>query len=651
MRVGFALQEAEDGSVCFNGCSGHGECVDYSCHCFNGFHGDDCSVTFADERNIIPIMSAGDFNLTKKNFTSTVSRHKFILVGFSSYSCLKCIQVEPEYIKITEALKELKIPFARANVDKLKSLSIQHGAVEMPALVLFKKHKPLLYKGAHSLDPVMRYVQKQVDPPARELSSVKETLAFLDSRSDRSNSISTVMVVGFFSDHEVVEEDDFEEYMEVAANNQGNGDVYFGVVTDPDVADWFLINKTIDRTPSFLLVDDTGSYHAVNADEFYGENTGLDEWIKRQAVPTVGLLSNANFDLYAKIGLPMLMMFLDLTHAHATSDPGRVVGGRSGGILNEMLLEEYRHAAKDHIGRLVFVYLDGTKHEDQMRSVGLYGGAARLPSIAFNTRDGSKIPFPEELPINRDTILQFCADFISGKLKSEADAKEMARKALQSARPLNTKNTATRKARKKAPEQVRGVSEQFGDGAAGDTDVVVVTSKNFMDIAMDDSKDVLLMFHSTSCESCAHFSVYYKRMAQRFADLKIESLVVARMDVSNDAPPPHLNLLVHDLPLLVFLPSDDKTPPWNYYSGVGKVQTMMKWAQKFASIPFDLPNLPHLKESDRELYKTQVREREEYLESKRLKDEEEMRQEEERRQELLSQSSVDREVSEVDGEL
>ena len=29
----------------------------------------------------------------------------------------------------------------------------------------------------------------------------------------------------------------------------------------------------------------------------------------------------------------------------------------------------------------------------------------------------SQIPFPEELPVNRDTILQFCADFISGKLK------------------------------------------------------------------------------------------------------------------------------------------------------------------------------------------------------------------------------------------
>jgi hypothetical protein len=45
ITLSFSLKEAEDGSVCFNGCSGHGDCVDYSCHCWVGYHGDDCSVS------------------------------------------------------------------------------------------------------------------------------------------------------------------------------------------------------------------------------------------------------------------------------------------------------------------------------------------------------------------------------------------------------------------------------------------------------------------------------------------------------------------------------------------------------------------------------------------------------------------------------
>lgn len=44
---------------------------------------------FVDDETIVPILSAGHFNLTKKNFTNGIIQNKMILVGFSSYSCLK----------------------------------------------------------------------------------------------------------------------------------------------------------------------------------------------------------------------------------------------------------------------------------------------------------------------------------------------------------------------------------------------------------------------------------------------------------------------------------------------------------------------------------------------------------------------------------
>jgi hypothetical protein len=65
---------------------------------------------------------------------------------------------------------------------------------------------------------------------------------------------------------------------------------------------------------------------------------------------------------------------------------------------------------KEHSSRISFVYADGTLHKDQMRcvdfrliltlifhnlrplrSLGLYGGKERLPSIAFNTREHSQV--------------------------------------------------------------------------------------------------------------------------------------------------------------------------------------------------------------------------------------------------------------------
>jgi hypothetical protein len=54
--------------------------------------------------------------------------------------------------------------------------------------------------------------------------------------------------------------------------------------------------------------------------------------------------------------------------------------------------------------------------------------------------------------------------------------------------------------------------------------------------------------------------------------------------------------------------------------GVGKVGPLMKWAQQHASIPFELPSMPHLNEEQIVLYKEQVREREEALDMKRTED-------------------------------
>ena len=636
------LTEAPDGSVCFNNCSGHGRCEDYTCYCDLGYVGDDCSHTFAAEEDmIVPILTAGDFNLTRKNFTSALNKHKYMLVGFSSPTCHKCIRAEPEYLKIQESLHgmEPKIPFARADTAKMSKLAEDFGVNSVPTLVLFKQRRPIVYNGVHSVEAVKMFVQKQTGKAYLQLNTVESVKKFFDDRNDPKYSLSTVMVVGFFSDHKGIEEDEFEDFVEAAESIQMYADIYIGLVTSKEVCDWYKENKHIDRTPSLFLIDEENSAKSINLDEFYGEKLNIKDWILQSAMPLVGKLTHTNFALYEKRSLPMLMMFLDLEDEHLTSSPGRVVGGRSGGILNENLLEEYRIVAKEHSDRISFVFLDGNGYVDKMRSLGLYGGKERLPSLAFNTKTGSQIPFPESLPINKDTLMQFCADFISGKLQSKADAQEMAKKALQSAVPISKKNTAVRKERKGAPEVKQGVSEQFGDGFTGDDAVYVVDNKNFDEVVMhNDEKDVLLLLHAKSCETCSHFAVYFKRMASRFKDLDIKSLLIARMDVSDEAPPVHANLMVGELPILVLMPAtidDTEKPTPIFYSGVGKIQQMMKWVQNHVAIPFNLPNLPHLNEDQVKLYKEQVREREEAMEKKRIQEEEDMKAEEKAQKDAL----------------
>ena len=189
------LVEAADGSVCFNNCNGHGECIDYSCYCHVGYHGDACDTTFArDENEIIPILTAGHYNVTRKNFTQAVTKNKLILIGFSARECHKCIVVEPEYAKLSLMLKDIKVPFARADTTAMKSIAIEHAATELPSLVLFRNHKPYPYKGFHTADGIFSYVNKLRSPPVKLLMTVDDVHQFLKNRTLPEYSLSTVMV-------------------------------------------------------------------------------------------------------------------------------------------------------------------------------------------------------------------------------------------------------------------------------------------------------------------------------------------------------------------------------------------------------------------------------------------------------------------------
>lgn len=370
------VKEAEDGSVCFNNCNGHGTCKDYVCQCWPGHYGDDCGTAFVKEgERVVPILSAGHYNVTRKNFTSAVSKNKFLLVGFSAYTCHRCIAVEPEYEKIAETLAAMKIPFARADMDALKGIAAEHEVAEVPALVLFHKNRPLPYRGVHTHDAVITYVEKQrATKPVLILKTVQDVENFIESRNSSKYSISTVMVVGFFADYDGIEEDEYEDFIEVAKDFQIKEDVYLAAVTNKQTCGWYKQNKTIDRTPSVMLIGEQHSRTTINLNELYGEKGGLREWINNNAIPLVGRLSHQNFKLYEKISKPMLIMFLDLTNELASEDPGRVVGGKSGGVPNEALLYELREVAREFADKMTFVYIDGTRHEDQMRSLGLFGG-------------------------------------------------------------------------------------------------------------------------------------------------------------------------------------------------------------------------------------------------------------------------------------
>ncbi|CAB1120040.1 unnamed protein product [Ectocarpus sp. CCAP 1310/34] len=667
--VGASLLRPDDAgqSVCFNNCSGHGRCIDYTCECDAGYDGDDCSFCYIDGGDtVLPILSVGDVNLTSSNFRKTLHDAGSLLVVATSPSCHRCIHLETEYQSASAELQGKGVRFGpasstnasgtfqqtivlgRVNADAELALlgrilgGVEAAAQHLPVILLWtetrKSRKALLYDGAHERHAIVEYVRKQLEPPAKSLATITAVENFVKGpqfgalgtapseavtarRSDDSYILSNSVrnlgcspnrskIVGFFSGAGEMEENELEDFMEAATDLKPRSDVYFGFVDDEVVCGHFKKLGWIQRASEAVLTrPGLSRAPSLTLWAILEDNLSIQDWVVRgemrptrcmnrsfmrlmqpvfgclqESLPLVGRLSNANFAQYERTHLPMLIMFLELP-----------------------------------------------------------GSRERLPQVGFNTMDGRQIPFPEDLPINRETLLHFAAAFLSGRLQSALDA----RKAMVVSRPFSAHNTVRRKDRRGTPTEVRGVSEQLKpkDAITQTTGKVRLRAQGSHRSWRGVDKKQLETFasgHSITQSCLLVLLLVIQRVGERFLDLDIPSVLIAAMDVTLETPPPEVAMTLPPLPAIVLLPGDDKeapfspperflpgrspdiTPPlpfssprvpndYRFFSGVGKVGPLMRWLQEHSSTPFELPALPHLSEEDKPLFRKQVRERQHLL--------------------------------------
>ena len=626
-----ATRALEEGKVCFNGCSGHGACSNFICTCDPGWHGDDCSHSLIGGNATVHTLTAGHFNVTAKNFSKLLKKFDVAVVAFGSRACLRCVGAEQAYAAAAPGLKALGVPLARADADVpfFRELLQELQLGSMPQVVAYRRSHAAPFTGAHAPDALVAFARKLKGEAAPRLTTLNAALRFLgvaeDARalkarlslraetgvveSDVNDTVppNAARVLGLFADAAGVEADESAEFDTAASERRSRHDVYFARIDDEQVARALVDGGFADRTPSVLVANDDVVSHVLDD----APDVGLGPWVDAETLPGVGELTPQNFARYEVLNRPMLLLFLDL-QGH---DRNTELGGLSGGVPNRDLVEEFRQVRRDESfrDRVAFAYVDGVAQEDRMKSLGLFGGVRRLPAVAVNAKeDGVIAPFPESLPLDRAHLRDFLGAFLGRRLRSKEDADAFALQRKDDV--FDPKWLPTRKPRKKAPREVMGRLEHFGVDSVRARqigrvdDVKVLTPENFDEEALAE-KDVCILFHAEGCEKCAALTVYYKKMAERFKALHIPSLVIARFDVTR-ATPPLDGLIAGPLPVIVLLPARDKRPPFRFYSGLGKVQPMMKWLQASSDIRFDLPELCHLDPSEIGAYKEQVTARE-----------------------------------------
>ena len=607
--------------------------------------GENCAIELG--RNALPVLSVGSFDLTSRNFTSFTRKTPLVLVGISSHSCDRCVVVETEYHAVLPQLLQQGIPFARVDADSQRHVVEDFPEMTLPALYLCGTKLPrggkcIAYDGYHQADDILRFVQRLQSPMATNLDTMEDVMQWIGSCVDRGDDRVDFdsMILGFFNSDE--HEEEMEEYWEAAVDSLHIGRLRFGRILVPKVTTYFQkVKNWFARSPAVVVQrcrprqdddkdnrddrndrddkddkDEPSLRTSMLLDEFYGQDMlSLSTWIQQSSLPNVGELTPHNFALYETLKLPMLIGFMNLVSIKSKWTTSR---------MKRILAR----AARQYKGRMVVVYTNGALYKDRMRSLGILNGVQSLPALSINTMGDANpvIPFFLEqlekqvkevrkgrrskgLPSTMMTdidyasrVVQYCEQFLTGRLALWKEELVVT--------TTSDSSKSSSKSRSRDSQLQRGVREHFN---SMEDFVVPVTTmdKTFNTIVMDETRDVVVLLHAEdgSCAACEHLAPYYKKFAKRMKELHVDTVVVARMDISKTPPPSDIE--ISRLPVIVLYRAYAKAPPHIYYSGVAKVRPMMDWIQHHAGKAFTYDvMLPQFDRKDAELFKRQIEKRE-----------------------------------------
>ncbi|CAI7792311.1 unnamed protein product [Closterium sp. NIES-54] len=138
-----------------------------------------------------------------------------------------------------------------------------------------------------------------------------------------------------------------------------------------------------------------------------------------------------------------------------------------------------------------------------------------------------------------------------------------------------------------------------------DGPVLTVVGKNFKDIVMDRSKDVLLKIDVDHCDDCTDLDPTFKKLAIKFSGAP--SLVFARMNARNNEYP---GLEVSAFPTLLLYPANRKSDPIDTHHT--RLGPLTDFVVRNSAIPVKMPSdMPSQRPSQRSRSKEEAEEEKE----------------------------------------
>ncbi|PSR92246.1 protein disulfide isomerase [Coniella lustricola] len=256
------------------------------------------------------------------------------------------------------------------------------------------------------------------------------------------------------------------------------------------------------KAPAVVLYKDFDEGKSVFSEKF--DIDAIEAFTKTAATPLIGEVGPETYADYMSSKKPLAYIFAETPEER------------------KELSEKIKSVAEAHRGAINFATIDAKQFGAHAGNLNLK--ADKFPAFAIqDIEKNQKYPFDQDKEITEADIKTFVEEFVGGKIEPSIKSEDI-------------------------PE-------------SNDGPVTIIVAKNYDEIVLDDTKDVLVEFYAPWCGHCKALAPKYEELGSMFANSEFkDKVVIAKVDAtSNDVPDE-----ISGFPTIKLFPAGGKKEPITY---------------------------------------------------------------------------------------